>query len=56
MLTWTLTFFILALVAGLLGFSSLAGAVAGIAQVLFVIFLALVVISGIGQIPPGKSS
>lgn len=48
MLKWALIFFIVALVAGGLGFSGVAGAAAGIAKVLafiaiaiFVIFLAL---------------
>jgi uncharacterized membrane protein YtjA (UPF0391 family) len=39
MLRWSLTFLILALVAGLLGFTSIAGASMGIAKVLFVLFL-----------------
>jgi uncharacterized membrane protein YtjA (UPF0391 family) len=41
MLGLTLAFLIIALVAGLLGFTSIAGAAAGIARVLFGIFLIL---------------
>lgn len=39
MLGWAVTFFIIALVAALFGFGGIAGASAGIAQVLFFIFL-----------------
>lgn len=40
-------FLILSLIVGTFGFSSLAGAVAGVAQVLSVIFGVLLIISGI---------
>jgi uncharacterized membrane protein YtjA (UPF0391 family) len=56
MLNWTLTFLILALIVGVLGFSSLAGAAASIAQVLFVVFLVLLVISGFNGGAHGKNS
>jgi uncharacterized membrane protein YtjA (UPF0391 family) len=45
MLRWTLIFMIVALIAGVLGFTSIAGAAMGIAQVLFFIFLALFLVS-----------
>lgn len=45
MLSWTLTFIIVALIAGVLGFGTLAGAAATVAQVCFVIFLILFVVS-----------
>ena len=45
MLSWTLTFIIVALIAGVLGFGTLAGAAATVAKVCFVIFLVLFVIS-----------
>jgi uncharacterized membrane protein YtjA (UPF0391 family) len=45
MLGWAITFFIIALVAAVLGFGTLAGTAATIAQVLFVVFLVLVVLS-----------
>ena len=45
MLSWAVTFFVLALLAGLLGFFALAGLAAGIAKILLFGFLALFVIS-----------
>src|SRR5256885_8156998 len=45
MLGWALTFLVLALVAGLLGFFALAGAAAMIAKVLLLVFLVLLVVS-----------
>ena len=41
MLGWALTFLIVALIAGALGFGGIAGASAGIAQILFFVFLVL---------------
>jgi uncharacterized membrane protein YtjA (UPF0391 family) len=45
MLGWTLIFLIVALFAGLLGFTGIAGAAMGIAKVLFFIFLVLFLVS-----------
>ena len=45
MLGWALTFFILALIAAVLGFTEIAGAMAGVAQILFFVFLVLLVVS-----------
>ncbi len=45
MLRWALTFFIVALIAGVLGFGGLAGEMAGIAKILFLVFLVLFLIS-----------
>ncbi len=45
MLGWAVTFFIIAIIAALFGFGGIAGASAGIAKILFFIFLTLVVIS-----------
>lgn len=39
MLYWTVVFFLVALVAGLFGFGGISAASAGIAQILFFIFL-----------------
>jgi len=50
MLHWTFTFLILALVAAVLGFSSLAGSVGAIAQVLFFVFLFLLVVSALTRV------
>jgi uncharacterized membrane protein YtjA (UPF0391 family) len=55
MLGWSVTFFIVALIAGALGFSGIAGSAAGIAQILFVVFLALLVISLIARVVRGRS-
>jgi uncharacterized membrane protein YtjA (UPF0391 family) len=45
MLSWSVFFLIIALVAALLGFSSIAGAAAGIAKILFGVFLVLFLVS-----------
>ena len=45
MLYWALVFFIFALVAALLGFGGIAVASAGIAKILFIVFLALFLVS-----------
>ena len=45
MLSYAVTFLIIALLAGILGFGVIAGTAATIAKVLFIIFLVLFVIS-----------
>lgn len=50
MLYWTLVFLVVALVAGLLGFTGIAATSAGIARVLFGIFLLLFVVSLVIQL------
>lgn len=45
MLSWSLTFLVLALIAALLGFGALAGTAMWVAQILFVVFLVLFVVS-----------
>ncbi len=45
MLYWTLIFLVIALVAGLFGFGGIASASAGIAKVLFAVFLVLFLVS-----------
>lgn len=45
MLSYALTFFIIALIAGVLGFGVIAGTAASIAKILFIIFLVLFVAS-----------
>ena len=44
MLGWAVTFLVIALVAGLLGFTGIAGAAAGIAKILFFVFLSTLMI------------
>ncbi|HEY6073064.1 MAG TPA: DUF1328 family protein [Anaerolineales bacterium] len=41
MLSWSIFFLVLALVAALLGFSGIAGAAAGVAQLIFWLFLVI---------------
>lgn len=45
MLNWALTFLIVALIAGALGFGGIAGTATEIAKILFGVFLVLFVIS-----------
>jgi len=45
MLRWALIFFVVALVAAVLGFSGIAVAAAGMARILFYVFLILFVVS-----------
>lgn len=45
MLSWAVTFLIIALIAGVLGFGVVAGTAAWFAKVLFVVFLVMFVIS-----------
>jgi uncharacterized membrane protein YtjA (UPF0391 family) len=45
MLGWALTFLVIAIIAAIFGFGGIAGTAAGIAQVLFYIFIAIFVIS-----------
>lgn len=50
MLGWTMMLLVIALVAGLLGFTSVAGAAATIAKFLFVIFLVLFLASFVSHL------
>ena len=45
MLRWAVTFFVIAIIAAVLGFTSIAGSAVEIAKVLFFIFLVLAVVS-----------
>ena len=54
MLKWAIIFGIISLIAGALGFGGIAGAAAGIAQVLFYIFLAICVVLLIAAVFVGK--
>jgi len=45
MLGWALTFLVVALIAALLGFTSIAGAAIGVAKILFFVFLVLFLVS-----------
>lgn len=54
MLRWALTFFIIALIAALLGFGNIAGAASGIATTLFWVFVILFVLSLLVALVTGK--
>jgi uncharacterized membrane protein YtjA (UPF0391 family) len=45
MLRWAVTFFIIAIIAAVLGFTSIAGSAIEIAKILFFVFLVLAVVS-----------
>ncbi len=45
MLNWAVTFFIIAIIAAVLGFTSIAGSAIDIAKILFFVFLVLAVVS-----------
>ena len=55
MLGWALAFFIFAVIAAALGFGGIAGASAGIAQILFFVFLALLVLTFVALAVRGKN-
>jgi uncharacterized membrane protein YtjA (UPF0391 family) len=50
MLRWALGFFIFALIAALLGFTGMAIAAAGIAKILFYLFLILFLVTLVGHL------
>ncbi|MCO4786299.1 hypothetical protein MGA5115_03604 [Marinomonas gallaica] len=54
MLGWSLLFLIVALIAGALGFTSIAGASIGIAKILFFVFLILMIVSAVLHVVRGK--
>ena len=45
MLNWAVTFFIIAIIAAVLGFTSIAGSASDIAKILFFVFLILAEVS-----------
>jgi uncharacterized membrane protein YtjA (UPF0391 family) len=55
MLRWAFLFFIVAIIAALLGFTGIAGAATDIARTLFFVFLALLIISGLIHLFRGGS-
>ena len=50
MLNWALTFLVIALLAALFGFGSVASTAAGFAQICFVIFLVLFLLSTVAHL------
>jgi uncharacterized membrane protein YtjA (UPF0391 family) len=47
MLRWTFTFFVFAIIAGVFGFTGIAGASTDIARTLFFVFLGLMIVSAL---------
>ncbi len=54
MLGWAITFLVIALIAALFGFGGIASASAGIAQIIFFVFIALFVIALIMRAVRGR--
>jgi uncharacterized membrane protein YtjA (UPF0391 family) len=55
MLRWALGFLLVAFIAGVFGFGGIASASAGMAKILFYIFLVLFVVSLVMSLVRGKS-
>ena len=55
MLGWTITFLVLALVAAIFGFGGIAASFAGIAKILFFVFIVLMLVSFAMRAIRGKS-
>ncbi len=45
MLSWAITFLVVALIAAILGFGGIAGTAVGLAKIVFVVFLVLFLVS-----------
>ena len=54
MLGWALTFLVVALIAGVLGFTTIAGTAIGVAKILFFIFLVLFLVSLVMNMMRGR--
>lgn len=54
MLSWALTFLVIALIAAALGFGGIAGSAIGIAQILFWLFLVLFLLSLVYSMVTGR--
>jgi uncharacterized membrane protein YtjA (UPF0391 family) len=55
MLYWAAVFFVIALVAAVFGFSTVAGSAIGIAKILFFVFLILFLISLVSGLFTGRT-
>jgi uncharacterized membrane protein YtjA (UPF0391 family) len=55
MLSWAIAFFVAAIVAAILGFGGIASTFAGVAQILFVVFLVLTVIALLANALRGRA-
>lgn len=47
MLSWAITFLIIALIAGIFGFFNIAGAAVGFAKILFFVFIVLFIVASL---------
>jgi uncharacterized membrane protein YtjA (UPF0391 family) len=54
MLSWVVTFLVIALIAGVLGFGGIAGASIEIAKIIFVIALVLFLVSAVVHVSRGR--
>jgi uncharacterized membrane protein YtjA (UPF0391 family) len=54
MLRWALAFFVISLVAALLGFTGVAGSAANIAQILFWVFLVVFFVTLLASVVTGR--
>lgn len=54
MLRWALGFLIFALIAGVLGFTGIAGASVGFAKILFFVFIVLFLVAALMQVLQGR--
>lgn len=56
MLGWALTFLVVALIAGVLGFTTIAGTAMAIAKIVFFVFLVLFLVSLVMHLFRGRST
>ncbi|XZE46235.1 DUF1328 domain-containing protein [Pirellulaceae bacterium SH467] len=56
MLSWALSFLVLALIAAAFGFGGIAASAAGIAKILFFVFIVLFALSLIANLMNGRSA
>ncbi len=56
MLSWVVTFLVIALIAGLLGFGGIAGASIEIAKIVFFIAIVLFLVSAVMSIVRGRTN
>lgn len=55
MLRWAVIFFVIALIAGVLGFGGIAAGSVEIARILFIVFLALFILAAVMHALKGKA-
>jgi uncharacterized membrane protein YtjA (UPF0391 family) len=55
MLNWALTFLVVALVAGVLGFGGIAGGAVEIAKIIFYVAIAMFVVSAVVHLANGRT-